>query len=452
MSAMPGDALTALMLRAVSPLVPGTITGDGMVLEAVESYPATRLCFLGPRGYRFAIRFQRSRPGAKYFATTGRIDVILDTSAQPPQAVERFVRALAAGVGRNTVSMSDDELGALESRSGPAESVPPALRRRATIGAANLLDVNVGDGCNLSCTFCTDVDSRGREMFRPTSFWQDELGRAREKGKAGLLISGNEPTLRPDLPEIVATARRLGFVEIELSTAGVRLADRAYLAELLAAGVNVLAVSIHGSNAVTDGAQTGRPDFFDSRRRGFEHFLEMVGDRAAQDRGGVYLKTITIFTRSNLSDIPALVTFLDRHEVSYILLHYPWIKGAAAQRFDEVVPDYASVMKALQPLRARLEQPSGCVALANLPPCVTSDLPAGRTSSKDILRPSMDGNEGTRPFLRVVSAMDPTLTHARCCEGCVLRERCGGVPRRYLQRHGEAGLRAMRGDERGSPR
>ena len=343
--------------------------------------------------------------------------------------------------------MSDGELDALaRTGGGSPEKLSPAMRRRAAIGAANLVDINVGDGCNLFCTFCTDVDSRGRNLFRPTSFWVDELARAREAGKAGLLISGNEPTLRPDIPEIVAAARRLGFVEIELSTAGVRLAERAYLAELLDAGVNVVAVSIHGSNSVVDGAQTGRPDFFEPRRRGFEHFLDLVGDRAAQERRGVFLKTITIFTRDNLEDMPALVGFLDRYEVSYILLHYPWVKGAAEQRFDEVVPDYTAVMRALEPLRSRLRHTSSALALANLPPCVAPDLSFGVTPRKDIVRPSSKVDAQARPFLRVVSTMDPTLAYADCCKACALRPRCGGVPQRYIERFGELGLTPVRSD------
>jgi MoaA/NifB/PqqE/SkfB family radical SAM enzyme len=436
----PDDVRTEIVLRAVRPLAPGAIGGDGFALVAVELHPTMRLSFRGPGGSRFAVRFQRNQPGARYFATSGRIDLILDASGQPSPTVERFVQALAVQIRTNTAAMNAEELAALTEI---AESVNPALRRRTAIGAANLLDINVGDGCNLSCTFCTDVDSRGRDLFRPTSFWLEELARAREEGKAGLLISGNEPTLRPDIPEIVAAARRLGFVEVELSTAGVRLADRGYLAELLGAGVNVLAVSIHGSNAETDGRQTGRPDFFEPRRRGFGHFLDLVGDRRAQDARGVYLKTITIFTRDNLSDLPALVSFLDRHEASYILLHYPWVKGAAEHNFDEVVPDYAAVMNALEPLRPRLQQTSGALALANLPPCVVPDLAIGRTSRKDIVRPSakQDGQAG--PFLRVVSTMDPTLTYGKCCQACALRERCRGVPQRYLERFGETGMRAM---------
>ena len=244
-------------------------------------------------------------------------------------------------------------------------------------------------------------------------------------------------------------ARGLGFVEIELSTAGVRLAERGYLSELLDAGVNVLAVSIHGSSAAVDGRQTRRPDFFEPRRRGFEHFLELVGDRARQQARGVYLKSITIFTRDNLDDIPSLVDFLERHEVSYILLHYPWIKGAAAHDFDAVVPDYPAVMRALEPLRARMMMPSASVAVANLPPCVASGLSAGRTSSKSLVRPSgeRDGGASAGPFLRVVSAMDPTLAYGQCCQACVRKDLCRGVASRYLDRFGELGLRALGGDD-----
>jgi MoaA/NifB/PqqE/SkfB family radical SAM enzyme len=436
------DPRTALILRAVRPLAPGFVGADGMALQAVELHPAVRLSFRGPGGFWFGVRLQRARQGSRCFAKAGPVDLVLDTSEPPSGAVERFVKALAKVVQGNTSTMSEDDLGAL---TDPGTALHPVLRRRATIGPERLLDINVGDGCNLFCTFCTDVDSRGRELFRPTVFWIDELARARDEGKAGLLISGNEPTLRSDLPDIVAAARRLGFVEIELSTAGVRLADRVYLAELLDAGVNVLAVSIHGSNAEVDGRQTGRPDFFEPRRRGFEHFIDLVGDRDAQERAGVYLKTITIFTRDNLADIPSLVGFLDRHEVSYVLLHYPWIKGAAAERFAEVVPDYMAVMSAIEPLRERLRQPSSSVAVANLPPCVAPDLSPGRTLRKSIVRPSQ-GTAVPRQFLRVVSTMDPTLAYGQSCSSCALRADCGGVADRYLDRFGELGLRAVPGD------
>ena len=397
----------AALLKAVAPAAPGVLLGGRMLLEAVEFQPDIELSFRDLRGGEvFGVRLLRRRPGKNCFATTGRIDLALDEADLREPAIELFVRAFADRLRRNTSAMSDAELDSLlETR----ELANPYLRRHHKIGAANIVDFRVGDGCNLRCTFCTDEYTRGPELFRPTASWFQELARARRNGKTGLLITGNEPTLRNDLPEIVAEARRLGFAQIELSTAGVRLSDRAYLEELLDAGVNVLSVSIHGSDAVTDGIQTGRPEFFAPRLRGFENFIKLVGDRADQERRGIFLKTITVLTRQNLADMPALLDLLDRLEATYAVLCYPWIHGGALARFDEIVPDYAAVADALKPLLPRLSGASGRFALANLPACVMPELSHGRMTSKDIV--AHRGSE----TLRAASIMDPTLMHPEIC-------------------------------------
>jgi molybdenum cofactor biosynthesis enzyme MoaA len=354
--------------------------------------------------------------------------------------VDRFTRALAVQLRTSTAAMTDEQLALLLS---PVSRRNPYIVRHDAVGVANIIDINVGDNCNLFCTFCTDVAGRGRVLYRPTEFWRDELDRAYEAGKRGVLISGNEPTLRPDIPQIAAEAKRLGYVEIELSTAGVRLADRAYLSELLDAGVNVLATSIHGSTPEVDGQQTGRLEFFAPRLRGFENFVDLVGGRKAQEERGIFLKTISIFTRQNLADIPALVAFLDGLEVSYALLYYPWIKGDALHKFDEIVPDYDSVAAAIAPISARLRDPASFVQLANLPPCVTPEHQRGRTAVKSIVRLSgAKAGEG-RDVLRVFAPTDPTLMHPEPCNACDARASCGGVPKPYVERFGTLGLRPI---------
>jgi hypothetical protein len=44
---------------------------------------------------------------------------------------------------------------------------------------------------------------------------------------------------------------------------------------------------------------------------------------------------------------------------------------------------------------------------------------------------------------RKASVMDPTLTYAEPCTTCAARGRCGGVPIRYLERYGQAGLQPV---------
>jgi hypothetical protein len=52
-------------------------------------------------------------------------------------------------------------------------------------------------------------------------------------GACPLQLSGGEPTLRDDLPEIVAMAKAMGFDPIQVNTNGIRLARDAAFAEAL---------------------------------------------------------------------------------------------------------------------------------------------------------------------------------------------------------------------------
>jgi uncharacterized radical SAM superfamily Fe-S cluster-containing enzyme len=69
-------------------------------------------------------------------------------------------------------------------------------------------------------------------------------------GPCPLQLSGGEPTLRDDLPQIVALAREIGFDHIQINTNGIRLAEDAAFAESLKdAGVTNVFLQFDG---VTD--------------------------------------------------------------------------------------------------------------------------------------------------------------------------------------------------------
>ena len=59
----------------------------------------------------------------------------------------------------------------------------------------------------------------------------------RAAGDCHILLSGGEPTVRDDLPQIITEARAIGFTFFQLNTNGIRLAEEpAYLEKLQAAG------------------------------------------------------------------------------------------------------------------------------------------------------------------------------------------------------------------------
>ena len=99
--------------------------------------------------------------------------------------------------------------------------------------------LEVTERCNLQCAVCF-ADAGPKETADPSlAELSRRLARALPAaGPCNLQLSGGEPTLRDDLQEIVATARRTGFPFVQLNTNGLRLAaDAGYAKRLQEAGL-----------------------------------------------------------------------------------------------------------------------------------------------------------------------------------------------------------------------
>ncbi|WP_243398139.1 GTP 3',8-cyclase MoaA [Deinococcus koreensis] len=125
------------------------------------------------------------------------------------------------------------------------------------------LRISVTDRCNLRCTYCMPAEVFGPEYaFLPRSellsFEEIErLARAFvSHGVSKLRLTGGEPTLRRDLPELIARLARLGGVEdIALTTNGLLLPRLA--PALKAAGLHRVTVSIDSLDPEVFGRMNG---------------------------------------------------------------------------------------------------------------------------------------------------------------------------------------------------
>ena len=111
--------------------------------------------------------------------------------------------------------------------------------------------LDVTPRCNLACPVCFasanswNVPDPGIEEIEE---WCRALMAA--SGPVGIHLSGGEPTVRRDLPEVVRRIRALGFTYIQLNTNGVRLSLEAeYAGELKEAGLSCVFLQFDG---VTD--------------------------------------------------------------------------------------------------------------------------------------------------------------------------------------------------------
>ena len=135
------------------------------------------------------------------------------------------------------------------------------------------LAVTVDFHCNSACTFC--IVQEGMNNYRGVPFERfvaiaDENLRSQKYDR--VIFTGGEVTLEKSLFRFVEYARTSGaFRHVRLQTNGRKLADPAFTAELVAAGIDEFFVSLHGDTAALHDRITQRDGSFDELVRGLDH-------------------------------------------------------------------------------------------------------------------------------------------------------------------------------------
>ncbi len=106
------------------------------------------------------------------------------------------------------------------------------------------------DNCNSKCITCTQWRQKSSDELSLNEI-SDLLTELKELGISWITLSGGEPLLRKDLPDIVRRCSTLKFDEIAILTNGLLLTK--HLAEqLLESGVTTIGVSLDGLKEIND--------------------------------------------------------------------------------------------------------------------------------------------------------------------------------------------------------
>lgn len=119
--------------------------------------------------------------------------------------------------------------------------------------------------CNLSCPFC--FAESGFECDDPSvEELKTYFKHLVEKGNTFVHLSGGEPTVRDDLPDVVAAARDAGCENIQLNSNGIRLGrDRSYTKELADAGLSFVFMQFDGTEDAIYEKLRGKPLFAEKK-------------------------------------------------------------------------------------------------------------------------------------------------------------------------------------------
>jgi radical SAM protein with 4Fe4S-binding SPASM domain len=177
------------------------------------------------------------------------------------------------------------------------------MLRLASI-APDWAEVRVTESCNSRCITC-DAWKNSQAGELTTSEMIDALRQLRHIGVQILRISGGEPLLREDLPEIVRECRLLGFPQIHVATNGLLLEQKAE--RLLLEGVTRFDVSIDGIGE-TDDHIRGIPGHYSRALAG----IKMVKSSARKMRRTIPVTVFTTLLKQNISEVPAIIDLCER--------------------------------------------------------------------------------------------------------------------------------------------
>ncbi len=119
--------------------------------------------------------------------------------------------------------------------------------------------VEVTQRCNLICPFCF-AESGGDSIDPAVKQLSEHFAQLAKNGNTFIQLSGGEPTVRDDLPDIVAAAKAAGCENIQLNSNGIRLGeDKSYTKALAEAGLSFVFMQFDGTENAIYEKLRGRP-------------------------------------------------------------------------------------------------------------------------------------------------------------------------------------------------
>lgn len=155
--------------------------------------------------------------------------------------------------------------------------------------------LHVSNTCNLSCVGCYSADcNRNRAADSSLENLCHAITVLAQLGVTRLVVSGGEPFLRRDLPDIVRNAREQGMENIAVLTNGTRCSEK--VLARLAGNVDVISVSF-------DGANPESAAFI----RGEQLFDTLVDAVKRIQTAGIHAHMLPTLHARNIQDVPAYI-------------------------------------------------------------------------------------------------------------------------------------------------
>lgn len=288
--------------------------------------------------------------------------------------------------------------------------------------------IKVGYGCNENCTFCHTAEVR--HIDGSAAEVHAKIDRAHRLGHTMIVLSGGEPTIRPELLEWAAHAARLDM-DFGLVTNGLWFAYEQAVAELLQRRLRYVYMSLHGGSAAVHDRIV--------RSRSFEQAHAALRNLSGH---GLDFTVNAVVTLQNVDRLRAIVDLVLPFPDVTLKLSMVQPKGGGDRAFASLMPRVADVAERVRDAIAygRARAPHGPrFAHDGIPLCL---LPGDEERYDDLKthRFATMIEVGERDFFPVD---DRDKIQPEPCHDCALRGPCPGLFRGYHDVFGDGELRPI---------
>ncbi len=280
---------------------------------------------------------------------------------------------------------------------------------------ANIGYLQVVRHCNHVCGFCSNPTTPYTHDFDSMRVLVDDFVRRKY---FGIILTGGEPTLHPELPRIAAYANAQGL-HVRLITNGSRLSQPDFAQALAEAGVRLVHVSVYSV----------RPDV-EATLRGTEDTLPMAYaaiDNAA--RFGIEVNINCVINKLNADHLHENIRVLVKQHPH--IRHFVWNNldpsmGRAEVNQAMFTPRLADFELSLHRAMKLLHRSGRTFRVEKVPLCYMTDFAWASTETRKIVK----GEERIVHFLDDKQTVRQTAwghVYTEACDVCSLRSICGGL-------------------------
>ena len=202
----------------------------------------------------------------------------------------------------------------------------PELSDELTIDYPSNIWIHVSDKCNLACPFCYSNSSSGGNQYVDTEQVLLFLAQVPIEKREGIVISGGEPFLYPDLVKLLQGIKDLGYYNVNVITNGTVGSEK--YAEVIPC-ISSLQISLDGSKAEIHDITRGKGSF--------EKICQNIELAHKYDVGKLYCSVTP--TKYNVEDIPNIPWFAYHHHVDALHVTRLMPTGRGRKNKDSLYPD-----------------------------------------------------------------------------------------------------------------